>query len=144
MFQKKRLFNFFRPKQKADYSNLRLGRTGYNTYQLPKYETYRRLENSVMMPLLKEHLEKLCSGEIDDGNGDTLDSIIFGAAREALPDLQKQFLDHSELINRQGICHQTDFQDIMRIKQERETELKSMEESYEIVCSMFNKFYKGV
>ena len=69
---------------------LRGTQVGFESYRTVEYHLYRKLEEAYMMPKLEEHLNRLFAGDIDDANGDMMDAILFSAAREALPELDKQ------------------------------------------------------
>jgi len=84
-----------------------------------------------MIPRLEEHLSRLFAGEVDDGNGDMLDAILFGAAREALPDLGRQHYDHSDMLRRLIIRRKADRDDLCRIRDDRVAEYEAMKIDYE-------------
>lgn len=117
---------------------LRTTQAGFESYRTVEYRLYHKLEEDEMMPRLEEHLSKLFAGEVDDGNGDMLDAILFGAAREALPDLGRQHYDHSDTIRRLIIRRKADREDIRRIKEEREAECEAMRIDYEKTCKMLD------
>ena len=117
---------------------------GFESYRTVEYRLYHKLEETEMMPRLEEHLNKLFAGDIDDANGDMLDAIIFGAAREALPDLIRQHHDHSDLLRRLIIRRKADREDLRRIKEDREVEYGSMKVDYERTCKMLEREYEEV
>ncbi|MCM1361331.1 MAG: hypothetical protein NC235_05450 [Clostridiales bacterium] len=123
---------------------LRATQAGFESYRTVEYRLYHKLEEDEMMPRLEEHLSKLFAGEVDDGNGDMLDAILFGAAREALPDLGRQHYDHSDTIRRLIIRRKADREDIRRIKEEREAECEAMRIDYEKTCKMLDRECKEV
>lgn len=123
---------------------LRATQAGFESYRTVEYRLYHKLEEDEMMPRLEEHLSKLFAGEVDDGNGDMLDAILFGVAREALPDLGRQHYDHSDTIRRLIIRRKADREDIRRIKEEREAECEAMRIDYEKTCKMLDRECKEV
>lgn len=123
---------------------LRATQAGFESYRTVEYRFYHKLEEDEIMPRLEEHLSKLFAGEVDDGNGDMLDAILFGTAREALPDLGRQHYDHSDTLRRLIIRRKADREDIRRIKEEREAECEAMRIDYEKTCKMLDREYEEV
>lgn len=107
----------------------------YENYRTKEYELYHKLKDEEMLPRIDEHLEKLFSGEVDDGNGDMLDSILFAPAREAKPDLEKQHVDHGDMLRRLITRRKGDIADIERITVELKDELASIQAEYEQTCN---------
>ncbi len=146
---------FWKKKQQALFSavddsrsivndfRLRSSVIGFESYRTVEYRLYHKLEESEMLPLIDEHLSKLFAGEVDDGNGDMLDSIIFGAAREALPDLGHQHYDHIDMIRRLTISRIADRDDIRRIIDERQKERDAMQSDYNSICQALAKCEEG-
>ena len=93
---------------------------------------YYKLDESVMYPLIDEHLNKLFAGEVDDGNGDLLDALIFGAYREALPDLRMQYYDRQRILRRLLTRHNAD-------RSSTASTLEGMRKEYESLTEEFNK-----
>lgn len=118
--------------------------TGFESYRTVEYRLYHKLEEDEMLPLLDEHLAKLFAGDVDSGNCDMLDAILFGAAREALPDLGRQHYDHSDMLRRLIIRRKADREDLRRIKEEREAECDAMKADYERTCKMLDREYEEV
>lgn len=116
-------------KDPGDF-RLRSSVTGYEGYRPADYRLYYKLEESWMLPRLDEHLEKLLSGEVDDGNGDMLDTLIFSAAREALPDLERQRLDHGDTMRRLAARREADRKDLRQIREQCGQELAALEADY--------------
>lgn len=110
-------------------------RLPYENYRTKEYESYHKLKDEEMLPRIDEHLEKLFSGEVDDGNGDMLDSILFAPAREAKPDLEKQHVDHGDMLRRLITRRKGDIADIERITVELKDELASIQAEYEQTCN---------
>ena len=117
---------------------------GFESYRTVEYRLYPKLAEDVMIPKLEEHLEKLFAGSVDDANGDMLDAILFGAAREALPDLDRQYYDHTDMLRRLIIRRKADREDIRKIREDRAEEYESMKADYEKTCKMLNKEYEEV
>lgn len=131
MFGKKKqqpLFNSIDDSRTLSYDfRLRSTMLGFESFRALEYPLYYKLEESEMIPKLDGHLSKMFSGEIDDANGDMLDSIIFGAAREALPELNRQRYNHIDTLRRLIVRGTVDCKDIERIKQEREIECEQLQ-----------------
>lgn len=141
MFGKKKkelnLFNAVDDSRTTVYDfRLRSTEMGFESYRTAQYKLYHKLAEAEMLPRLDEHLEKLLAGEVDDANGDMLDAIIFGAAREAKPELGIQHYDHGDLLRRLTIRHDTDKDDLARIIENREKELELMEADHEKTCNL--------
>lgn len=84
-------------------------------------------------------ISKAFAGNVDDANGDMLDEIIFGAAREALPYLSKQHIDHNDTIRRFIVRRTADRDDIRRIRDERIVERDTMQTDYDKICKALEK-----
>lgn len=123
---------------------LRATQVGFESYRTTEYRLYHKLEEDEMMPRLEEHLNKLFAGSVDDANGDMIDAIIFGAAREALPDLGRQHYDHSDMLRRLIIRRKADREDLSRIRDDRVEECEAMKADYERTCKMLAKEYEEV
>lgn len=105
-------------------------RLPYENYRTKEYELYHKLKDEEMLPRIDEHLEKLFSGEVDDGNGDMLDSILFAPAREAKPDLAKQHIDHGDMLRRLIIRRKSDIADFEKIVEDLQSELTALEKEH--------------
>ena len=131
MFGKKKqqpLFNSIDDSRTLSYDfRLRSTMLGFESFRALEYPLYYKLEENEMIPRIDDHLSKMFSGEIDDANGDMLDSIIFGAAREALPELNRQRYNHMDTLRRLIVRETVDCKDIERIKQEREIECEQLQ-----------------
>lgn len=140
MFGKKKeqaLFNAVDDSRAVVYDfRLRSTATGYESYRTVEYRLYHKLEESEMIPKIDDHLAKLFAGDVDDANGDMLDAILFGAAREARPDLGRQHYDHEDMLRRLIIRRMADREDLRRIKEQREIERDAMTADYEKTCRM--------
>lgn len=140
MFGKKKeqaLFNAVDDSRAVVYDfRLRSSATGYESYRTVEYRLYHKLEEDEMLPKLEDHLTKLFSGEVDDGNADMLDAILFGAAREALPDLGRQHYDHTDMLRRLIIRRMADRDDVRRIKEQREMERDAIADDYQKTCRL--------
>ena len=64
----------------------------YWSYQVSAYREYAPFSN--LTATLDAHLEKLFTGELDDGNGDVLDCLIADYARESFRFLAQQRVEH--------------------------------------------------
>ena len=111
----------------------------YESYRTTEYALYHKLDETEMLPRIDDHLEKLFVGNVDDANGDMLDEIIFGAAREALPYLSKQHIDHNDTIRRFIVRRTADRDDIRRIRDERVVERDTMQTDYDKICKALEK-----
>lgn len=123
----------------ADDFRLRSTILGFECYRVLEYILYQELEESVMIPKIDDHLSKLFSGNVDDANGNMLDSIIISPARKAIPDLNRQRYNHDDTLQRLIIRHNADMEDIRRIVQDREKEYESIKADYDKVCMMMEK-----
>lgn len=85
MFGKKKqqpLFNSIDDSRAVSYDfRLRSTKLGFESFRTLEYQLYHKLDESEMLPILDDHLNKMFSGEIDDANADMLDNLIFGAER---------------------------------------------------------------
>lgn len=115
------------------------GPNGFESYRTMEYRLYHKLEEDEMIPRLEEHLDKLFAGAVDDANADMLDAILFGAAREALPDLGRQHYDHLDMLRRLIIRRKADREDLRRIRDDRVEEYESMKADYERTCRMLDR-----
>jgi hypothetical protein len=118
---------------------LRSTLTGFESYRTTEYTFYHKLDESEMIPRIDDHLEKMFAGSVDDANGDMLDEIIFGAAREAFPYLSKQHIDHNDTIRRLIVRRTADRDDICRIRDERVIERDKMQADYDKICKALEK-----
>ena len=123
---------------------LRSTHVGVESYRTVEYKLYPKLEEAEMMHKLEEHLSKLFAGDVDDANVDMLDAILFGAAREALPDLGKQHYDHLDMLRRLIIRRKADREDLRRIRDDRVEEYEAMKVDYERTCKMLGREYEEV
>ena len=144
MFGKKKkrqtLYNSVDDSRSTVYDfTLRSTPIGFESYRTTEYTLYDKLDEAVMIPRIDEHLDKLFAGDVDDANGDMLDEIIFGAAREALPHLSKQHIDHNDTIRRFIVRRTADREDICRIRDERIVERDTMQADYDKICKALEK-----
>ena len=65
---------------------------GHRTISYRDFEPLKQLKEE-----LDAYLDKLFQGEIDDGNADVLDNIIFDRIRQALEDLVYQSVEHEDM-----------------------------------------------
>lgn len=138
--QKKALFHDVDDSRITVYDfRLRSTILAFECYRNLEYTIYKELEKSVMIPKIDAHLSKLFSGDVDNANGNMLDSIIISPARKAIPDINRQRYNHDDNLQRLVIRHNTDIEDIKRILQDREKERESIKEDYDKVCMMIEK-----
>lgn len=71
-----------------------------------------------------------------------LDAILFGAARESLPDLGRQHYDHLDMLRRLIIRRKADHEDLRRIRADRVEEYESMKADYARTCKMLDREYE--
>ncbi len=94
---------------------------------------------------LDEYLENLFHGEIDDGNADVLDNIIFDRVRQAMEDLKYQSVEHEDM--NCSFENRVD-SDLSAFSQERDNlmeDLKFINREYERLMRLYEKFeYKEI
>lgn len=143
MFNKKKqqsLYNSVDDSRTTVYDfTLRSTQTGFESYRTTEYVLYHKLDENEMLPKIDDHLEKLFAGNVDDANGDMLDELVFGSAREALPYLSKQHIDHSDTIRRFIVRRTADRDDIRRIRDERVKERDTMQADYDKISKALEK-----
>jgi hypothetical protein len=115
---------------------LRTSISGFESYRTCEYRLFFKLTESEMIPKLDEHLDKLFSGDLDDGNADVLDGLIFSVSREAAADLDRQHSYHLDTIRRLICRRVADREDVRQIRETREAELQSLKAEYEKLCQM--------
>lgn len=139
MFNKKKkpsLYNTVDDSRITVYDfKLRSTPIGFESYRTTEYTLYHKLDENEMRSRIDDHLDKLFAGEVDDANGDMLDEIIFGAAREALPCLSRQRIDHNDTIRRFIARRTADHDDIRRIREDRIKERDTMQTDYDKICA---------
>lgn len=143
MFRKKKqqaLYNSVGDSRSTVYDfTLRSTPVGFESYRTTEYTLYHKLDEAEMLPRIDAHLEKLFAGSVDDANGDMLDELLFGAAREALPFLSKQHIDHNDTIRRFIVRRTADRDDICRIRDECIKEHETMKTDYDKLCIALEK-----
>ena len=143
MFNKKKqqsLYNSVDDSRSTVYDfTLRSTPIGFESYRTTEYTLYHKLDEAEMLPRIDDHLEKLFAGNVDEANCDMLDEIIFGTAREALPCLSKQHIDHNDTIRRFIVRRTADRDDIRRIRDERIVERDTMQTDYDKICKALEK-----
>lgn len=143
MFNKKKrqsLYNSVDDSRTTVYDfTLRSTPIGFESYRTTEYTLYHKLDEAEMLPKIDDHLDKLFAGSVDDANGDMLDEILFGVAREALPYLSKQHIDHTDTIRRFIVRRTADRDDIRRIRDERIVERDTMQTDYDKICKALEK-----
>lgn len=97
-------------------------RTPYWGYRNIAYRDFEPLTN--LKQELDEYLDKLFQGELDDGNADVLDNIIFDRVRMALEDLKYQSIMHEDM----NCSYENRVEsDLIAFKEERENLIKDLE-----------------
>lgn len=110
--------------------------TDYESYRPSAYRLNPALEEDVMYPKLEDHLKRLFAGDIDAGNGDILDKLIFAEVREGMTDLKIQRYDHTDTNARLASRYHTDYHDVQLIRQQRQNELEVLEKDHEETQAM--------
>lgn len=82
-------------------------RTPFWHYRAVPYQGYAPLFE--LKTTLDSHLDALFSGDIDSGNGDVLDGMIFDVVRQAKTDLDRQRAAHLDKIKSLGIRPSGDY-----------------------------------
>jgi hypothetical protein len=118
-------------------------RMQFESYRAADYIAYPDFSEEKMIPKLDKHLEALFAGSVDDANGDMLDNIIFGTYRESVPYLNVQRLNHKDMHRRLVARRISDRADFERIRDERQKELKHLEEEFEEICSRIAAVEEG-
>ena len=118
-------------------------RRPFATYRPGFYQIYPKLRDEVMQPLLDQHLQRLFEGPVDDGNGDMLDDLIFSAAREALPDLERQRAGHESIIQELTVRQQADRADFLCLAEQAEQEAEVLEREYRDICRRLDAYNNG-
>ena len=110
------------------YLTLRTGgEQGIESFRAADFCDYKKLTDDEMIPVLKNHLQKMFAGDVDEGNNDMLNNIIFSTAFEAFSDLDKQLPDRIDVTRRIIMCIQADRNDSARIRDERLPELDKLQ-----------------
>lgn len=115
------------------------GDYGYESYRPADYPLYHELDESEMIPKLDAHLNKLFTGEVDDANGDVLDSLIFGAYREGNAYLDRKQCDNLDVIRRLSFRRKADYEDIRNIRSQRVHELEAMQVESDNICRLLSQ-----
>lgn len=117
---------------------------GFESYRVAEYHAYHKLIDDEMLPRLDDHLDKLFAGDVDDGNGDILIGIILSTACEAIPDLARQRVDHTDMIRRLIVRTEVDLEDIKNLKSHRESELHDLQDEHAYTCRLIHETKKEV
>ena len=110
-------------------------RTPFWDYRSISYRDFAPLMN--LKEELDEHLEKLFKNELDDGNANVLDCIIFDRVRQALEDLKYQSVRHEDM--NCSFENRAD-SDVNAFREERDNLLKDLEylrEKYRHLIELF-------
>lgn len=109
----------------------------FESYRTVDYRLGARLDEDVMTPYLDKHIDALLGGgAIDPGNGNALDTIIIGFAREAEDELSKQHITHDDLIRRFIVRRKADYRDLTKIEETLKKELASLEAELSNISDM--------
>lgn len=115
----------------------------YESYRPVEYRPFPDLQKELMLPKLDQYLQALLAGDVDDGNGDMLDSIIFDPFRIAVPDLEKQGCEHRDIIRRLNARRISDRADFSRIRDKESKELAGLEKEFEQTCRKIERLEEG-
>lgn len=113
--------------------------------------SYRVKDYMLYEPLVKfkeeidGYLEKLFSGDIDEGNGDVLDNMISDLVRQAEQYLKRQQTEHKDLITSFGIRAKSDQKAFQQELELLRGELaRNMEQQKDIQARLYqNEFREG-
>lgn len=133
--KKQAQFNMMDDSKVTVYDFKRRMKCLFESYRPIDYRLYPGLNEEEMKDKIDRHLEALFAGDVDDGNGDMLDNIIFGPYRESVPYLKIQRLNHKDMNRRLIARRVSDRADFERIRDERKDELKQLEKEYDDICS---------
>lgn len=103
----------------------------FESYRTAEYRPYEPLSEETMRVELDGYLDKLFDGEVDDGNGDVLLNLIFSRAREALPLLRIQRVNHEDMLQRLTIRYKADKKDFEQLLEDAVRERITAEQAYE-------------
>ena len=118
--KKKAQFNMMGDSRVTCYDFIRRFDELFESYRAADYKLYHRLSEEEMRPKLDQHLEELFTGDVDDANGDMLDSIILASYRESVTNLNVQRLNHKDMNRRLIAKRVSDYADFVRIREERQ------------------------
>ena len=110
-------------------------RTPFWDYRSISYRDFAPLMN--LKEELDKHLEELFKNELDDGNANVLDCIIFDRVRQALEDLKSQSVRHEDM--NCSFENRAD-SDVNAFREERDNLLKDLEylrEKYRHLIELF-------
>jgi len=81
-------------------------RAPFWSYRTVEYHEYAPFV--VFSTAIEEYLINLFGGELDSGNGNTLDNLICDMARQAERDLEKQHIEHGDTLKSFDIRNKAD------------------------------------
>lgn len=129
------LDNLFHKKR-----NMKSGEVMVNDFQRrTPYWSYRPANYRIYEPFMEykkeidKYLEKLFSGEIDDGNGDVLDNMIAQMTRQAERVLDEQRTEHKDMLKSFDIRRLSDretFENQLKLLRDSLEKNKSDQEEY--------------
>lgn len=112
----------------------------FESYRTVDYHLSARLDEDAMIPYLDKRIDALFAGDaIDPGNGNALDTVILGVAKEAEDELLKQRVTHDDLIRRFIVRRKADHKDLVQIEDTLKKELASLEEEFHTICEDVKK-----
>lgn len=97
-------------------------RSPYWQYRPVKYQQYKPFDE--YKGEIDRYLEKLFEGEIDEENGDVLDNLIGDITRQALNHLDRQRVEHRDVIHSLHVRFESD-------RTSFESELRHLQEALE-------------
>ena len=107
----------------------------YWSYRPVAYKSYKPLDT--LIPVLDSYLERLFNGEIDEGNADVLDNIIYDYANQAMSDISNQRVAHISIIkdlyfNHVGIVRNFEkhLEEVRMMKEMNDEEYQSILDRY--------------
>lgn len=117
--------------------------TKFESYRPPEYVFYPGLEEPVVIPILDDHLAKMFVGDIDEGNGNDLNNLIFSIVAQGECFLERQRYRNLNLIPRLTARNQVDGEDFKNMLKQREDELEDLLEQQKIINQLMENRNKG-
>ena len=100
----------------------------FRGYRPISYEINPALDERVMLPKIEAYLKELFKGAVDDANGDVLNQLLFDEVRIGAQSLARQRLGHQDTISRLLGRWESDYRDIIALRDVRVKELQNAEE----------------
>ncbi len=92
-----------------------LRRTIYWSYRTKPYQFEKRF--AYFLEVINDHLDFMFKGDVDSGNGNMLDNLIHDACRYAIHDLEKQKVEHQDIINSLKLRFLSDWENLQKERQ---------------------------